>query len=470
VSEYEDDPFDLAPEEPSAPQPERRVVDLAMYLDGSYEPPVPSVGAQRDDGVRLLYPSRWHTLIALTTAGKSWLGLWHAVEQMAAGDVVAYAHFEESSPVGTIARLRALGVADDVIRKQFAWLDCSTRWPGGAFAKTLAELPKPPALVILDGINAACGQHNWPVDKPEAVGSYRAWFVAPSTALGAAVLSLGHPPKSRERQGERHGFGSTAWLDEVDGVGMRMEASKKAPIRQGARGYSALYVVKDRYGEVQRHGQIEAERESGWFYLGAFTIDSSEAGHSRACLTVPQESEDGTTRDAVDRLGDDVLHWLVRHGGRFQSQKLLGEALRAAKVPFSDGDLAPALIRLHERGVISWPDAGRGKARPGFVVQQDDESVSDMTYATYANPFQDKTAAQPTSATSAHPKGCAQSAEVPEEAATSAAQRSAEVRRGRRGTDLMNGKVRIGGKCSVCGVGMDTHLTNQGLTAHPTCT
>ena len=43
-----------------------------------------------------------------------------------------------------------------------------------------------------------------------------------------------------------HGFGSTAWLDEVDGVGFRMVPSKH-PMVIGGKSYSELYVVKDRY-------------------------------------------------------------------------------------------------------------------------------------------------------------------------------------------------------------------------------
>jgi 5S rRNA maturation endonuclease (ribonuclease M5) len=42
---------------------------LDEYLDGSYTPPQPSVGAARDDDLQLLYPGRWHTVIGLMTAG-----------------------------------------------------------------------------------------------------------------------------------------------------------------------------------------------------------------------------------------------------------------------------------------------------------------------------------------------------------------------------------------------------------------
>ncbi len=64
----------------------------------------------------------------------------------------------------------------------------------------IEQLEQSPVLAVLDGINAACSQHGWKVADTEAIGSYRAMFVAPLVKAGAAVLSLGHPPKAKDRQ------------------------------------------------------------------------------------------------------------------------------------------------------------------------------------------------------------------------------------------------------------------------------
>jgi hypothetical protein len=262
-----------------------RRVDLLPFLNGTYVPPPPSVGGERDDNRQLLYPGRWHTLIAPTASGKSWFAVWHVVAELRRGNTVAYAHFEEHSPAGMVARIRA--VAPDLtvedLADRFVWLDCSTAWGGSEFA---GALPNRLALVVLDGIVAACSQHGWVADKPEAVGGYRSRFVTPATKAGAAVLSLGHPVKAKDRQTERHGFGASAWLDEVDGAAFRLEASK-SPIRRGERGYSALFSVKDRYGEVELSGRLDSRRDA-WFYLGAFTVDSSGmSGTAPTYLTAP---------------------------------------------------------------------------------------------------------------------------------------------------------------------------------------
>jgi hypothetical protein len=263
--------------------------DLRAYLDGTYQAPQPSIGATRSDGVHILYPGRWHTLIGFNASGKTLFALWQAITVMQAGGTVAYLHFEEMDPGGTIDRLRTLSngsLTDDMILKQFIWLECESRWTAGALTEELNSLAQAPELVVLDGLNAAVGQHGDDVMRPESVGTYRRLFVTPAVSLGAAVLSLGHPVKDRTRQEERHSFGATGWLDEVDGVGFRMEASPTHPLCEGAYGASALYAVKDRYSQVQKHGVRHKDREAGWFYMGQFAIDGSKQ-ELTVSLTLP---------------------------------------------------------------------------------------------------------------------------------------------------------------------------------------
>ena len=186
----------------------------------------------------ILYPKRWHTVIGLTGCGKTTFALWHIKAALDAGGHIIYLHFEETDPEGVIDRLQGMGVDAEVIGKQFHWAYCDKAWTAGEMPYRITQLEQPPTIAVLDGINAACSQHGWKVGEPEAIGAYRGTFVTPLVKAGAAVLSLGHPPKGRDRQNEMHGFGSTGWLDEVDGIGFRMVASKAAPMMTGANGYS----------------------------------------------------------------------------------------------------------------------------------------------------------------------------------------------------------------------------------------
>jgi hypothetical protein len=279
-----------------------RIVDLRPFLDGTYVPPQPSVGNTRSDGVCMLYPGRWHVLAGITTAGKSLFAVWQALGVIQAGGHVVYLHSEEYDPAGTTHRLvtfgAALGIDIDTLVKHFHWVSCETRWEQGEMEHNLRRLPVP-ALVVLDGINAAVGKQGSDVERTEAVGQYRSLFVTPAVVTGAAVLSLGHPVKDRKRQTERHTFGSTAWLDELDGVGFRLEASRSTPIGIDRRGFSTLFTTKDRYGQVEKHGLIVPKREPGWRLFGQFTVDDT-GKNSKAWLTAPRGEDIDSPRGSPD--------------------------------------------------------------------------------------------------------------------------------------------------------------------------
>lgn len=344
-----------------------RRLDLGPWLDGTYEPPRPQRGAVRDDGAHLLYPNRWHTCIAPSESGKSMWGIAHARDEMNAGRDVACLHFEETDPGGTVSRLLAIGVHPDVIRKHFVWLSCDRTWVPGELAAELADLT--PGLVLLDGINAACSRHGQDVEKTSAVGWYRHTFVTPATRLGWVVLSLGHPPKARDRQAERHGFGSTAWLDEADGVGFRLVAHPAHPIRRANSGTATLYSVKDRYGEVTRLGSPDRDRE-GWTYLGSLVVDDTGA-ETRVRVSVPHSATDTNRSDTdeIDRLASTVVELLRERPERgYDSERQLTTLLRAAKVTFADHDLAPALERLERSGQLDRDPYRARKPRSGRLA------------------------------------------------------------------------------------------------------
>jgi hypothetical protein len=216
--------------------------------------------------------------------------------------------------------------------------------------------------------------HGWPVKEPESVGAYRVMFVHPLTKVGAAVLSLGHPPKAMNRQSESYSYGAAGWLNDVDGVGYRMTASK-TPIGKGRKGSSALYVVKDRYGEVERWGELQTGDGMPWHYMGQFVVDdtlpedtSGSIPKTTCRITVPAKNEDGTGRDKIDGLCDDIMTHLRATTGRFETVNKLKDALRAEKVHVRDSDVTPALLRLADRELIEWPEALDRRPRPGWLI------------------------------------------------------------------------------------------------------
>jgi hypothetical protein len=356
-----------------------RWVSLDQFLDGTYTPPQPDLGAIRDDGIQFLYRGMWHTNIALTTAGKTTFALWQVKAVLEWGGHVVYIHFEEANPNGIIHRLKGLGVNTEAIRKRFHWGHVDSPWRWGELALEIEHLEVPPQLAVLDGINAACGMHSWAVKEPESVGLYRAMFVHPLTKIGAAVLSLGHPPKAANRQSESYSYGAAGWLNDVDGVGYRMTAST-TPISKGKTGSSALYIVKDRYGEVARWGELQSGDGMPWWYMGQFVVDDARPEDTAGILaettcrvTVPVRNEEGAGKDKIDNLADDIMTYLRETTGRFETVNKLKAALRAKGVHVTDSDVAPALLRLAGRELIEWPDVPDRKPRPGWLINIEEE-------------------------------------------------------------------------------------------------
>jgi len=374
-------PQENAPDQESA-APAARWLDLGAYLDGTYEAPQPSLGAKRQDGISLLYRAMWHTCIGLTTAGKTTFALWHVRAVLLSGEHVVYIHFEEANPNGIIHRLIALGIPPDVIRERFHWGHVNSPWQWGEMAREIESLERPPALALLDGINAACGMHGWDVKEANTVGAYRRMFVHPLTSVGAGVLSLGHPPKAVNRQGESYSYGAAGWLNDVDGVSFRMTASKH-PISKGVRGSSALHVVKDRYGEVQRWGELQSDGDMPRWYMGQFVVDDSSpedlfgSTSTGTFLAKPVKNEEaknqeGQDRDKIDALCDEILTHLRETTGKFASTNQLITSLRAKDVKFAQSDAAPAMERLALRKSIVWPEVPDRKPRPGWLAEEEE--------------------------------------------------------------------------------------------------
>lgn len=154
----------------------------------------------------------------------------------------------------------------------------------------------------------------------------------------------------------------------------------------GRKGSSALYSVKDRYGEVERWGELQSGDGMPWYYMGQFVVDDTRPEDTSGLLprteihlTVPAKNEEGQANDALDILGPQVMEYLKCTTGRFESVRKLGEKLRAkGGFKFSQNDLAPALERLADRGHIEWPEVARG-SRPGRLT--DMSTNPEGTYA-----------------------------------------------------------------------------------------
>jgi hypothetical protein len=261
-------------------------------------------------------------------------------------------HFEEPTAEGTLGKLQEMGANPNVILDSFIWLDCNAMWQPDQFASELAKLPAAPDLVVLDGINRSSGRHGVDPEKLAAVDLHRNLFVDPAMTAGSAVLSLGHPVKDQSRSNERHGYGSTAWLDEPDGVGFRLEKSKKCPPGRGRLGYVSLYSVKDRYGSVEKHGTIVDGRD-GWYCLGSLQIDNSDGQNLMVEMHPPldESSSSPIAEDRREQLENEIRTILKEHG-TITSERQFRKLMKDRNFKYTMSHLGPTLKELVQDGEI----------------------------------------------------------------------------------------------------------------------
>jgi len=339
----------------SQSDPERgnswRPVDLGPILRGEHTRPEPTVGLCRDDGLRLLYPGLEHAVIGETECGKSWLASACVKAELDAGNHVVYCHWEEGDPVGTVERLQALGVADDVLLSLFRFVapnePVSPEW--------LAALLDPvPTLVIHDGVNEAMAACAMETNSTDGVAAFRRRLVKPCTAVGAAVLACDHVVKDSDRRG-RYAMGSIHKGNGLTGSLLVMENSE--PFGRGRRGASHVFITKDRPGHLRRHGT--QSKLPGKTFVGTLVVDDERSWKSYLDLAFIEPPEtppaDTTTQDERDdEHALEIVHDLADKGLAPTLRKVRAES------KLRNTATADALERLVIAGKLSEATGSRG--------------------------------------------------------------------------------------------------------------
>ena len=245
--------------------------NLDEALEGNRPEIVPTVGAQRVDGLRYLYPGREHVVNGEMEAGKSWFALAHVAAELLAGNRVIYVHFEEQDETSTVQRLRVqFQVPAERIRADFLFI--APEEPVAPHMITELCADRPPTLVILDGQNEAMSLHGMGIREEDGAAAYRRRLCVPFKATGAAVVSLDHVVKDREARREGYSLGSIHKGNGVDGAMFLLENME--PFGQDRRGTTNVYVTKDRHGRLRRAGR-PAPGSTRKFFVGQMVMDDT---------------------------------------------------------------------------------------------------------------------------------------------------------------------------------------------------
>ena len=268
-------------------------LDLDDILNGTLDGATATIG-QRRDGQHLLYPGAIHSISGEPGGGKTWFGLIVAAQELDHGNTVTLIDFEDR-PQTHIARLRALGITDSVLRAQLRYVRPHTALDTTGWTH-LAAATHDATLVIVDGITEAMTLHGLSLMDNEDVARWIALLPRRVADTGPAVLQVDHVVKNSDARG-RYAIGGQHKLAAIDGVAYKLITIRS--FGQGNHGHAKLVIDKDRHGDVGPNGStaadihLDATASDGALYawLDHPTASVDDEGHFRPTVLMERVSE-----------------------------------------------------------------------------------------------------------------------------------------------------------------------------------
>lgn len=249
--------------------------DLGPVLAGEQEEPEPEF-LERGDGKRLFYAGKVNGILGESESGKTWLALLAVLQTLRDGRPVLYLDFEDTAG-GIVSRLRSLGAQDEELgRLTYVGPDESLSALAAAdLAETLATTG--PALIILDGFNAAMALLGLKINDNDDATKFSQDLLKKLSGSGAAVIYVDHVPKDKENRG-KGGIGAQA--KRAMTTGCAILADVVMPFGRGMTGKLKLTVDKDRPGFVRA---VSSQAKNA----GVAVLTSSEDGSVSIQIDAP---------------------------------------------------------------------------------------------------------------------------------------------------------------------------------------
>ncbi|MGQ5580351.1 AAA family ATPase [Streptomyces sp. ECR3.8] len=293
----EEPPVDWADVDAAAPESKEpaprtwAAQDLRSVLDGSYQPPQPSVG-RRDDGVGLFYPGRMNSVASESEAGKTWFALIACLQEINDGNHVLYLDFEDDAG-GVVGRLLCLGARPDDVLERFHYVRPENQPSDIDLLDLAMVLEHSPTLAIVDGVTEGMSLFGLELKDNTDIAKFGRLLLRPLQNAGAAVVTLDHVVKSSENRG-RYSIGGVHKLNGLNGVMYMLENIR--PFGIGVTGKSRIRIAKDRPGQIRRNG---LSHSSGMHWYADLVVKSETQEYAEAHLYAPVQ------RDEADREADE---------------------------------------------------------------------------------------------------------------------------------------------------------------------
>lgn len=310
-------------------------VDLAPIVDGTHEPPTPTL-LRRSDGVCLLYPGRVHSLAGEPGGGKTWIAMHVMAEVLTDGGTALLIDYEDS-PLSAVHRLRLLGVADDAIRERLTYVRPTGPLldrQGRIAARTLERLCAVAAdVAVIDSVGESLATEGMKPNDDDAVANWFRLLPRRLARSGSAVLGVDHQAKDKEQRG-LWAIGSQRKLAAIDGAAYVAQV-KAAPTKE-RDGHLKIVCAKDRHGVHQQGHQVAS-------------VDIlNAAGGVRVVVAAPESTFRPTVlMERISRHLEDVGAPMTQNAVEV-GVKGKGDALRTA------------LKVLHDEGYLDKQPGARG--------------------------------------------------------------------------------------------------------------
>jgi hypothetical protein len=291
-------------------------VDLEPYTSGRIVMPEPTL-LRRTDGRGLFYPGRVNVLYGLSESAKSWIAMFCGVQEIADGGRLLFVDLEDT-PEGTLERIRLLGVADDDLPSQFAYVNPegplaelqmgkygpNVTEEGQANSKVFTALLKgfDPSIIVLDGMTVLYGIHGLDTNDASSTEVITGWLKR-LARRGYTIILIDHTGKNGGKFATPIGSGQKKAM--VQGASYRVDVITR-PV-PGAIGQVELATAKDRPGKMKRDLPLGI-RQQAEPIAGIVTIDSSVDGITKVWIdppdmtTVSAPGDDAAMAAAVDKV------------------------------------------------------------------------------------------------------------------------------------------------------------------------
>jgi hypothetical protein len=289
-------------------------VNLDYVLTGD-PPPMPTAALMtRRDGKHLLYAGAVHSIASEPGAGKSWLALIAAAQELTAGRNVLYVDFEDRDTT-TTARLLALGVPPVQVVEHLRYVRPAQALSPASLPDLLAAAADT-TLAVVDGVTEAMGLHGLSLSDNEDVAAFLTLLPRRVADTGPAVLQIDHVVKNTENRG-RYAIGGQHKLAGLDGVAYKLTPARA--FGKGQHGTARLVIDKDRHADVGPIGATVAELH----------LDATEGGQLYGWLDVPGDDRgpDGIFRPTG--LMEKVSRFLEGNAGA--SKKSIEDVVRGKR-------------------------------------------------------------------------------------------------------------------------------------------